>query len=162
MLCSRGIKIQCKLFAFFQLLSIAFQFWTDLLKPTPSHFLADAQRDLARLAISHQKQLAYLLSLLLLCYCLSVVISSYLDSRELMQLLSDWLLWESFDLSMMGPVFISPLFIYPYLCLCFIAYQLFCLLASQGPGYPLLTCDLKSVEHDAHGCRAPPSLTLCL
>lgn len=136
--------------------------WADLLKYTYRHFLVDAQLHLARLAITNKIQLTQLMSLLLACYCMSVVISGYMDSRELMQLLSDGMLLESFDVSMMGPIFATPLFIHPFLCLFCIIYQLFYHLASERSGYSLLISDLNALEHDAHGCRAPPYLTVCL
>ncbi|MCE9680491.1 hypothetical protein LZP69_15155 [Shewanella sp. AS1] len=123
------------------------------------YFFRQVQLDLAKRGSSNSRQFAQFLSLLLICFCLSMLLSCYVDGPELMQLLSNWFLAESVDCFMLGTLLAMPLYLQQLLCLCFIIYLLFYHLASERALYFALSRALHAVEYDAHGSRAPPLST---
>ncbi|MCG9695453.1 hypothetical protein [Shewanella sp. Isolate11] len=124
------------------------------------HFLLQAQANLAQQGSSNSKQFAQFLSLLMVCCCLSVMMSNFVDGPELMQLLTNWFLVESADVTLMGALLVSPFYMQQLFCLCFIIYLLFYHLASERAEHFSVTSQLHGIDYDAHSCRAPPRLTL--
>ena len=126
---------------------------------TLDHFLASSRDDDAgfyKFGLTNITLFAALVCLLAMSQCLSVFLGSYLDSGELILALSDCLFSECFGVSLISLLLVNPQLLEQFLRIFHLIYKLFNGLESNSLLPFLAPPALKSLEHTAHGCRAPP------